>query len=277
MDIKSLLNKEDNCSDSNLPSTNQQPQLETRRDTLQGRNQCDFPPYHTNLASQNVTSIPLSVPSNANRLRAPRARYTTETSRQSTIVCNLCMVHSRSRTSRATFRPADDAAIIYLSESIRRSPRIAMQLALRRGQMATDKRRDILYAYQPERSCLSCRYVELNLMKARWQYQGASWKASRRGEGLKVSIVIPPPLRVQLGDTFYFPLALRALKDTIELSARLKIGDIDSTLDFRKTMVSRETFFLLNPPVLNLRGVWSIMIRIQSQTESSFMNFDIYV
>ncbi|KAE8156470.1 hypothetical protein BDV40DRAFT_306039 [Aspergillus tamarii] len=152
-----------------------------------------------------------------------------------------------------------------------------MQLALQRGAKVTDSRRDMLYEYQPKRSCLSCRYVDLNLMKARWQYHDSSWKATRRGTGLKASIVIPPPRRVRLGDTFYFPLTLRALEDTIELSARLKMGDTDTSLDFKKTLVSQETFFLLTPPILNLRGIWSIIIRIQSQAELSFMNFEVYV
>ena len=109
------------------------------------------------------------------------------------------------------------------------------------------------------------------------RYHDSSWKATRRGTGLKASIVIPPPRRVRLGDTFYFPLTLRALEDTIELSARLKMGDTDTSLDFKKTLVSQETFFLLTPPILNLRGIWSIIIRIQSQAELSFMNFEVYV
>lgn len=168
MDIASLLNKEDSCDSFNPPSTSPQRRLGTM-DALQGRNHGDSPSYHTNPTSQCVTFIPSSVPYNTQWLGAPHFEYTSGMSRQSTITSNLCTIHSRSRTSRATFRPADDAAIIYLSECIRKSPRIAMQLALQRGAKVTDSRRDMLYEYQPKRSCLSCRYVDLNLMKARWQ------------------------------------------------------------------------------------------------------------
>ncbi|KAB8213403.1 hypothetical protein BDV33DRAFT_184852 [Aspergillus novoparasiticus] len=40
-----------------------------------------------------------------------------------------CRIHSRSGNRRASFRPADDATILYLSEAIQGSPRTAIQLA----------------------------------------------------------------------------------------------------------------------------------------------------
>lgn len=100
---------------------------------------------------------------------------------------------------------------------------------------------------------------------------------TRKGLGPKASIIIPPPRQVRLGDTFYFPLVLQAREDTIELSARLKIDDIDSSLDFSKTLIFQKTFFLLTPLVLNRAGIWSIVICIQSQAESFFMSFDVHV
>lgn len=53
---------------------------------------------------------------------------------------NVCTVHSRWWISGVTYRPADDATIIYLSESIQGSPRIAIQFALGRGCRFTTKR-----------------------------------------------------------------------------------------------------------------------------------------
>lgn len=167
MDIASLLNKEHDCDSSNPPDTSPQRRLGTRN-ALQGRNYSDSPTYHTNPASQRVTPVPSSLPPSTSWLGAPCFENISGKSRQSIITSNLCTIHSRSRTSRATFRPADDAAVIFLSESIR-SPRIAIQLVLQRGHTVTDRRRDTLYAYQPKRSCLSCHYVDLNLVKARWQ------------------------------------------------------------------------------------------------------------
>lgn len=167
MDILSLLNKDDDRNPFNPPSTSQQRPTSKRRDAFQGCNHGVFPSYHTSLVSQSVASMPSSVLSDVNWSEASRVAVLSEMPRRSTTTSNVCAVHSRWWISGVTCRPADDAAIIYLSESIRGSPRIAIQLALGRGYRFTVRRRDMLHGYQPERSCLNCHYVEYNLRRAR--------------------------------------------------------------------------------------------------------------
>ncbi|KAB8212775.1 hypothetical protein BDV33DRAFT_210877 [Aspergillus novoparasiticus] len=151
---------------------------------------------------------------------------------------------------------------------------MAIQLALRRGTVATDTRRDVLYGYQPHRTCLACRSVHSQLVVISWQYQDI-WNAIHSNSDLKASVVIPPPRRVRLRDTFALPLVLRASRDIIKVSAKLESRDTRSSLKLTKMLFHKETFFLINPPTLTIRGLWRVIVYIQRETGASFFDFDI--
>ncbi|KAB8213650.1 hypothetical protein BDV33DRAFT_52237 [Aspergillus novoparasiticus] len=141
MDISSLINKDDDRNPFKSPSTSQQRPLSKSRDAFQGSNHGVSPSYHACLVSQSVASMPSSVLSDVNLSEASHVAILSEMPRRSTTTSNVCAVHSRWWISGVTCRPADDATIIYLSESIRGSPRIAIQFALGRGYRFTIKRK----------------------------------------------------------------------------------------------------------------------------------------
>ncbi|KAE8334375.1 hypothetical protein BDV24DRAFT_145980, partial [Aspergillus arachidicola] len=222
-----------------------QPQIEPSPDAAEQCYPSGYPSHRPVLAIQPAIYMRSLIRPGPDREGATRSEHALGMSHTTTVTNRSCRVHSKLRDRRASFRPMDDATIIYLSEAIHGSPRVAMQLVLRRGTVATDARRDALYGYQPSRICLDCRCVHLKLVKTKWQYQDVSWNTKKGNSNLKTAIVIPPPRRVSLGDTFCLPLVLQTPRDTIEVSAKLEIRGIASPLKPTMASFQKETFFLI--------------------------------
>ncbi|KAE8334345.1 hypothetical protein BDV24DRAFT_146003 [Aspergillus arachidicola] len=240
MDIAFLLNH----NEGEYHPISHQPQIERSPDGLKQCYPSDYLFHQPSLAIQPAIYMRSLIPPGPNWEGATRSEHALGMSHTTTVTNSSCGVHLKLRDRRASFRPMDDATILYLSEAIQGSPRAAMQLVSRRGTVATDARRDALYGYKPTRNCLDCRCVHLKLVKIKWQYQDVSWNIKKSNSNLKTAIVIPPPRRVRLRDTFCLPLILQAPQNTTEVSAKLEIRGIMSPLNLTKASFHKETFIL---------------------------------
>lgn len=88
---------------------------------------------------------------------------------QTKVQNGMCRAHTLPPMVKRPFDPAHDAFVLFVQDRIGQYLNSSLMVGLKRGGFSIRHRRDNLYRYQPEVSCLACDIISQLLKKMDWE------------------------------------------------------------------------------------------------------------